>query len=40
MKTQIAGDLLAGSVAPLILRIAMPSMAAMLASFHFFLPEL
>lgn len=32
MKTQIAGDLLAGSVAPLILRIAMPSMAAMLAS--------
>ena len=32
MKTQIAGDLLAGSVAPLILRIAMPSMTAMLAS--------
>ena len=32
MKKQIAGDLLAGSVAPLILRIAVPSMAAMLAS--------
>ena len=32
MKTQTAGDLLAGPVAPLILRIAMPSMAAMLAS--------
>ncbi|MGN0774240.1 MAG: MATE family efflux transporter [Candidatus Ventricola sp.] len=32
MKTQIAGDLLAGPVAPLIVRIAVPSMAGMLAS--------
>lgn len=32
MKAKIAGDLLAGPVSPLILRIALPSMAGMLAS--------
>ena len=32
MKKQIAGDLLAGSVAPLILRLSLPGMVGMLAS--------
>ncbi|MGN0775787.1 MAG: MATE family efflux transporter [Candidatus Ventricola sp.] len=32
MKKQIAGDLLAGPVAPLILRLSLPGMAGMLAS--------